>query len=134
MGRRSCQVEPPGRYTPHCCYLGSVGGLPSARGSLVGVNLRTHPLLHTAARERGWPCRYNVSSCLFGSFAFVSLFIPLCLQEEGAKHPDELLMITPGACWIFREAWLLLLNYLSVQPRGGVKHSNAPLPGACSQI
>lgn len=39
VGRCSCQAEPPGRCTPRCCYLGSAGGPPSARGSLVGVSL-----------------------------------------------------------------------------------------------
>lgn len=42
-GKRSCRAEPPGRCTPHCCYPGSVGGSPSANGSLVALNLRTRP-------------------------------------------------------------------------------------------
>lgn len=57
---------------------------------------------------------------------FDSHFIPLCNPEGGAKHSNELLMITLGTCWILGEAWFLLskFSYPSLQPRGGAAHSD----------
>lgn len=66
---RSCPGAPPGRCTPHCCYLGSVGGPPSANCSLVGLNLQTHPLFHTTARGRVCYCNLylqpDLTSCFY---------------------------------------------------------------------
>lgn len=69
-----CRAEPPGRCTPHCCYLESAGGPPSANSSVLGVNLRTHPSSHCTARGRGWMFKDKGSYSLLVQFASLTLY------------------------------------------------------------
>lgn len=79
----SCQAEPPGRCTPHCCCLGSVGGPPSAcRGS-------GHAPQPRDARGWGW----------------VSEHSPLWLLAVSC-HLGEFPMVAPGAWQVMRGVWL----------------------------
>lgn len=107
-GSCSCWAQPPGRCTPHCCYLGSVGGPPSARGSLLGGNLQTHPSVLTAARGRRFTFKQRV--CCFGflqvlfpdSFCFLLHFT--CRRKE-KNSPVE----TVGTFWTLKRSALLLV-------------------------
>lgn len=87
-GSCSCWAQPPGRCTPHCCYLGSVGGPPSAHGSLLGGNLQTHPASLTAARGTRFTVKHRV--CCFGFLPRLFLFFtPFYMQEKGEKRSSR---------------------------------------------